>query len=278
MKEVPKECTAISEGLRLSLERNKLERLPESFYAPKLMTLLRGNQIVSLPASFFSNFPKLRVLDLSHGQFYSLPEELGDLKDLVCLDLSHCDNLQVLPDTVGKLSVLKFLSLCQCWMLNYLPSGVVGLTSLQVLGISGCDNLTWAQHTPSRMARAESLGHKYPTIRALLEDICGLVVLKEISISGKKVPWVELLHSISALTKLRVLWLELVKLKTVLAKMPYWFVQLQELDLFSFESLNYLPKSFTRCGAFPALIQFRLCCCSSLGKFPKVYEGAMPKL
>jgi hypothetical protein len=47
-----------------------LEKLPESFYAPKLVSLLLGgNRIVSLSTSFFSNFPKLRVLDLSRGQF-----------------------------------------------------------------------------------------------------------------------------------------------------------------------------------------------------------------
>ncbi len=84
MEEIPKECTAISEALRLSLDTNKLERLPESFYAPKLVSLLLGgNPIQFVPESFFINFPKLRVLDRSYGQFYSLPEELGTLKDLV---------------------------------------------------------------------------------------------------------------------------------------------------------------------------------------------------
>jgi hypothetical protein len=51
-------------------------------------------------------------------------------------------------------------------MLNYVPSGVVGFTSLQVLWINGCYNLTWAEHTASGMARAESLGDVYPTVGA----------------------------------------------------------------------------------------------------------------
>ncbi len=200
LEEIPKECTAISEALRLSVDTNKLERLPESFYAPKLVSLLLGgNPIQFVPESFLSNFPKLRVLDRSHGQFYSLPEELGDLKDLVCLDLSDCDNLQILQDTVGKLHVLKCLSLCDCRMFNCLPSGVVGLTSLQVLCTTLCYNLAWAEHTPSGMARAESLGHVYPTIGASLEDICGLVALTELSISGEIDPVVELPHNISVL-------------------------------------------------------------------------------
>jgi hypothetical protein len=42
LEEIPKECIAISEALRLSLDTNKLERLPESFYAPKLVSLLLG--------------------------------------------------------------------------------------------------------------------------------------------------------------------------------------------------------------------------------------------
>jgi len=66
--------------------------------------------------------------------------------------------------------------------------------------------LTWAEHTPSGMARAESLGHVYPTVRASLEDICGLVALTELRLSGETV--VELPHNISALTKLKNLWLQ----------------------------------------------------------------------
>jgi Leucine-rich repeat (LRR) protein len=256
-----------------------LERLPESFYAPKLVSLLLGrNPIQSVPESFLSNFPKLRVLDLRNGQFDSLPEELGDVRDLVSLDLSDCYNLKILPDTVGKLHVLKCLVLRDCRWLNYLPSGVVGLTSLQVLHTKGCGDLTWAEHTPSGMARAESLGQVYPTIGASLEDICGLVVLTELTISGKRDPGLELPHNISALTKLKVLHLELDEVKTLPAEMPYWFKQLQELELWGFDSLEYLPRSFTCRGSFPALIRFQLYMCTTLVEFPEVQEGALPKL
>ncbi len=279
LEEVPKECTALSEALRLSLDTNKLERLPENFYAPKLVSLLLGrNPIKFIPASFLSNFPKLRVLDLSHGEFYSLPEELGDLKDLVVLDLSCCYNLQILPDAVGKLHVLKFLSLCSCDSLSYFPSGVVGLTSLQVLRTMGCWDLTWAEHTPSGMARAESLDHVYPTIGASLEDICGLVVLTELTICGKTNPGLEVPHIISALTKLKVLHLNLKDVKTLPAEMAYCFKQLQKLDFWNLRSLEYLPSSFTCRGAFPALREFLLEDCKSLVEFPEVHEGALPKL
>jgi hypothetical protein len=275
LEEIPREWKATSKALRLSLSANKLETLPGSFDAPELVSLLLGgNPIQFVPESFLSNFPKLRVLDLSGGMFSDLPDELGDLKDLVCLDLFDCANLQSLPDAVGKLHALKCLNLSCCGMLNYLPSGVVGLTSLQILNTRDCDELTWAEHTSSGMARAESLGDVYPTMGASLEDICGLVLLTELCIDGEK--GVELPHNISALTKLKVL--QFLILKTIPAEMPCWFIQLQELGLCSINGLEYLPRSFTCCGAFPALITFQLCGWSTLVEFPEVDEGALPKL
>jgi hypothetical protein len=60
--------------------------------------------------------------------------------------------------------------------------------------------------------------------------------------------------------------------------MPYWFIQLETLELWHSESLEYLPRSFTRCGAFPALIEFRIGSYLRLVEFPEVDEGALPKL
>jgi len=274
LKKFPKECTAISEALRLSLHKNKLVKLPESFYAPKLVSLLlSGNPIDSIPASFFSNLPKLRVLDLSRGKFRNLPEELGDLKDLVSLDLSYCENLEILPDGIGKLHMLKCLNLRNSWSLKYLPSGVVDLTSLQVLHTACCDDL-WAEHTPSDMARAEYL---CPTSRASLEDICGLVVLTELGISGEIN---QLPHNIYGLTKLKYLELQLTQdyVETLTHDMAHAFKQLKRLDLSHCPNLIYLPRSFTSCGAFPALTCLELEFCVSLVEFPEVDEGALPKL
>jgi hypothetical protein len=105
-----------------------------------------------------------------------------------------------------------------------------------------------------------------------------LVVLTELSICGTKDPGLELPHNISALTKLKFLHLELYEVKTLPAEMPYWFKELQELELWGFESLEYLPSSFTCRGAFPALIKFQLCWCSTLVEVPEVHEGALPQL
>jgi hypothetical protein len=230
-----------------------------------------------------SSIPKLRVLDLSVGRFQNLPEELSDLKHVVCLELFNCGNLEELPEAVGKLHVLKRLILADCPKLKYLPSGVAGLTSLQVLDTFGCYNLRWAEHTcmkmtPSGIARTESLGHEDPAIRASVDDICGLVALTKLFIFGDLDSGVELPHKISALTKLKVLGLGLMNVKTLPAEMPDVFIQLQQLHLCFCKRLEYLPRSFTRPGAFPALIEFELQRCRWLVEFPEVDEGALPKL
>jgi len=287
--EVPKQWKTLLEARTISLDTNKLERLPESFRAPNLVSLLLGgNPIISLSANFSSNFPMLSVLNLRDGQFHSLPEELGDLKNLVCLDLSNCHDLEKLPDTVRKLHELKFLILDDCWNLKYLPSGVVDLTSLQVLHTAHCGNLTWAEHTLSRTAGA-ALGYSgaalgYSTIGASLEDICRLLLLTELTIFAEdahaaldilELPQNELPHNISSLTKLQLLqvWVDI---KTLPADMSCQCIQLQELELCSW-MLKYLPNSFTHRGAFPALITLKLSC-YELVEFPEVDQGALPKL
>jgi hypothetical protein len=142
--------------------------------------------------------------------------------------------------------------------------------------MDNCFDLTWAEHTPSGMARAESLGLVCPSVRASLEDICGLVALTDLWITGLQDPVEELPYNISALTKLKILQLQL-DVKTLPAEMPHWFIQLQQLDIWD-ASFKYLPRSFTCRGAFPALREFRLVDCDNLIEFPEVDEGALPKL
>jgi len=279
LEEFPHELEVILKAQRLSLRRNKLKRLPErSICAPELLSLLLGrNEIVSLPGSFLRSFPKLRVLDLSGEDFWYLPEEDGDLKHLVSLDLSSCESLETLPDAVRKLHVLKHLNLCWCMSLKYLPSAVVGLTSLEDLYIDQSWELIWAEHITSGMARAQ-LYDIFPTVGASLEDICGFAVLSKLIVCGKIDRGMELPHNISALTNLKILEFALVNIKTLPAGMAYCLKQLQELSLCCLRKLEHVPESFTCRDAFPALILFSLTWCSSLVEFPEVEEDALPNL
>jgi hypothetical protein len=175
ISEPPESKAVLLEAQRLSLDTNKFAAVPK-FYAPNLVFLLLGRiPIISLPTDFSSYFPKLRVLNLRNGEFHNLPDELGDLKNLVCLDLSKCHKLENLPATVRKLQKLKFLILDDCWALKNLPSEMVNLTSLQVLHTARCVRLHWAEQTLSRTS-FERIRHLYRTDGASLEDICGLLL------------------------------------------------------------------------------------------------------
>jgi hypothetical protein len=128
------------------------------------------------------------------------------------------------------------------------------------------------------MARAKSLCDKFPTVGASLEDICQLTVLIKLRIFGKIDQGMEVPHTISALTKLKILQLALVNIKTLPAEMAYSLKQLQDLHLYDLKNLEYLPRSFTSSDAFPALISLNIDMCSSLVEFPEAEEGALPNL
>jgi Leucine-rich repeat (LRR) protein len=82
----------------------KLKTLPSTFCAPEPLTLLFGhNKISGVPAGFLKGIQNLRVLDLGHREFQYLPEELGNLKHLVYLNLSHNSCLQELPESIENL-------------------------------------------------------------------------------------------------------------------------------------------------------------------------------
>ncbi len=261
------ECKQPLKARRLSLRQNKLKTLPSTFYAPELLTLLLGNnRIFDVPAGFLKGIQNLRVLDLCRGCFENLPEELGNLKHLVYLNLSRNFCLQQLPESIENLRMLRNLNLSCCHKLRYVPSGVVSLASLQVLDTGFCSELRWAEHH-----EAEAKG-------VSLENISGFKDLTHLHIGGKNCQRVILPGKISALTKLEHLGLyDFDKLKTLPAWFPD-FKNLKSLSVTSCHCLERLPGSFTHPGAFPALIELKLAGCINLVEFPEVEGGAMPKL
>ncbi len=278
------ECEQPLKAHRLSLHQNKLKTLPSTFCAPELLTLLLGhNKICDVPAGFLKGIQNLRVLDLCNGEFEYLPEELGNLKHLVYLNLSNNSCLQELPQSIENLRLLRNLTLSYCTRLRYLPSGIVGLESLQVLDTECCMQLRWAEQThtemgPWHIVMAEPFSHEAEAKDVSLENISAFKVLTQLRIEGENCQHVLLPGNISALTKLEDLRLyRFHDLKTLPAWMPD-FKKLRTLSVTWCDCLEKLPGSFTRRGAFPALIEFKIQGCINLIEFPEVEGDAIPKL
>ncbi len=128
---------------RLSLMYNHLTSLPETtFLAPNMCTLLlKGNEILSIPKDFLKSVQNLKVLDLAFCKFQSLPEALGDLKELRYLNLSYCSRLDALSESLGDLKELRYLNLSYCSRLDALPNSLGKITKLNYFELSGCHKL-----------------------------------------------------------------------------------------------------------------------------------------
>jgi hypothetical protein len=123
------------------------------------------------------------------------------------------------------------------------------------------------------MVGAKYPDHDYASNKASFEDICELSTLTELSIlEHLKIP-----QNICALSNLKILHLNFMNLTTLPANMPHSLMQLQQLDIGNRKSLKYLPTSFARRGAFPALIRLKIYC-TCLVEFPEVEDGALSKL
>ncbi len=199
------------------------------------------------------------------------------------LNLSFCSSLRCLPECIENLQMLRNLNLSYCRRLRYLPSGLVALESLQVLNTKWCTQLRWAEHIHTEMVpwhtvMAESFSHEAEAKGVSLENISRFKVLTHLRIEGDNCQHVLLPDNISALTKLEDLRLyRFCNLETLPTCMPD-FKKLRSLSVIWCACLERLPDSFTCCGAFPALIEFKIEGCGNLVKFPEVEGGAIPRL
>ena len=62
-----------------------------------------------------------------------LPHSIGNLSNLVILDLKECHNLEILSEEIVKLKKLRYLDVSDCYLVADMPKGLRALSKLQVL-------------------------------------------------------------------------------------------------------------------------------------------------
>ncbi|KAG8479453.1 hypothetical protein CXB51_029852 [Gossypium anomalum] len=137
LKELPNEEEWGEDLEKVSLMYNSISAIPQHMKCPKfpkLTTLLPSrNSLREIPESFFEHFPNLKILDLSHNPFESLPSSISALEKLTALLLNGCYNLESLP-SVLKLQALKKLRLRGSGI-KEIPQGLEMLVNLRYLDL-----------------------------------------------------------------------------------------------------------------------------------------------
>ncbi|KAF1506330.1 Leucine-rich repeat and calponin homology domain-containing protein 1, partial [Megadyptes antipodes antipodes] len=125
LTEVPMELCHFVSLETLNLYHNCIKIIPEAIVNLQMLTYLNlsRNQLSSLPACL-CGLP-LKVLIASNNKLGSLPEEIGQLKQLMELDVS-CNEITALPQQIGQLKSLKELNVRRNY-LEVLPQELVQL-------------------------------------------------------------------------------------------------------------------------------------------------------
>lgn len=93
---------------RLDLSKQKLSRIPSEVFTsfPNMYELvLSKNKLKTLPDEL-GNLRNLRILKLDRNKFESLPETIGRLEKLEVLDVNRSD-LYYLPESIGNCHSLE---------------------------------------------------------------------------------------------------------------------------------------------------------------------------
>ncbi|NWV50648.1 LRCH1 protein, partial [Daphoenositta chrysoptera] len=125
LTEVPTELCHFVSLETLNLYHNCIKVIPDAIVNLQMLTYLNlsRNQLSSLPACL-CGLP-LKVLIASNNKLGSLPEEIGQLKHLMELDVS-CNEITALPQQIGQLKSLKELNVRRNY-LEVLPQELVQL-------------------------------------------------------------------------------------------------------------------------------------------------------
>ncbi|XP_037688850.1 leucine-rich repeat-containing protein 28 isoform X1 [Choloepus didactylus] len=150
---------------------------------------MKRNSLTTLPENLAQKLPNLVELYLHSNNIVVVPEAIGSLAKLQCLDLSD-NTLEIVCPEIGRLRALRHLRLANN-QLQFLPPEVGDLKELQTLDISSNRLLT----LPERLHLCLSL--QYLTVDrnrlwCVPRHLCQLPSLNELSMAGNRLAFLPL--------------------------------------------------------------------------------------
>uniref|UniRef100_A0A0E0C8U9 Disease resistance R13L4/SHOC-2-like LRR domain-containing protein n=1 Tax=Oryza meridionalis TaxID=40149 RepID=A0A0E0C8U9_9ORYZ len=126
--------------LKLQIVNAEMSNLKDRMKLPLHVPVIKPSVPPLLPAS---SPAKLLPANLSKQIKYlclrgisritALPASIGELSNLMILDLHACHNLERLTESITSLQMLTHLDVSECYLLEGMPRGIGLLTELQVL-------------------------------------------------------------------------------------------------------------------------------------------------
>ena len=211
-------------GLRLNLDNNQIESLPENIGNLTNITSisLQNNHLKSLPNSI-GNLVNLETLYLSYNQLNQLPNSICNLANLNSAAFNN-NNLTTLPDLPSDLIWLRLSSN----QITELPNSIGNLSNLTFLNLDN-NELTCLPEEISDLKRLKTLKLNNNHLNILSETICKLDRLEVLDVSNN---YIAQLPGNLFKTNIKIIKLE----NNPIAKLP-------QIDKFSF--LKYLNLNST---------------------------------
>ena len=201
---------------------------------------LLGQSVADFNASGWTS------LDLWGKGLTSLPEALGDLKSLKCLNL-ELNQLTSLPESIGQLNSLERLDLGRN-QLTSLPESFRGLQSLQILSLA-YNKFTSLPESLGQLHSLQELNLGYNKLSFLPESLGQLHSLQRLDLDHNQLTFLP--ESLGQLHSLQILYLDNNKL-TFLPESLGQLHSLQELILYN-NQLTSLPESIGQLHSLRAL-------------------------
>ena len=105
------------------------------------------------------DLPELKMLSIT-GSVPLLPSWIGDMNTLSSLTVTS-SRLESLPESIGNLSNLISLDLCESWNLVSLSESIGNLSNLTSLDFSRCSNLTSLPQSMANLTELQGSLHRY---------------------------------------------------------------------------------------------------------------------
>ncbi|KAK4573379.1 hypothetical protein RGQ29_031371 [Quercus rubra] len=219
--------------------------------ALKLMDLSDSQYLIEIPD--LSGSPKLKQLILRHcTRLYKIHTSVGDLKQLIRLDLNGCKCLKILPHKIS-LEALEIFDLSGCSRLNKFPEIEGNMSRLPIL----CLNKTAIKDLPLSVEHLTGLIEldlrDCKNLSSLSNACCCLMSLKILTLSGcsKLDTLPKNLGNIEGLEELDVS-------GTAITGLPLSVVHLKNLKILSLRRcVGLSSKSFNKLFSFPLMQQKR---------------------